>query len=308
VRVQVHAQVGDLQQGGGWGLGVHRSGEAGQRLRAKARVEQIAQAIAQQVQAQHGQRNRHAGPHGQQRGLEHEGLGVAEHAAPRGLRRLCAQAQVRQRRLGQDGNGKLHRGLHDQHRGDVGQHMLERDAHAALAAGTRRQNEIARPHGIGRGARHPRKGGNIEDANGDDRIDDARAKHRRHHDGRQNGRKGKREVGQAHDGFFHPAAPRGGQQPQRRAQAHANAHRDHAHQQRVACAHQQQRRHVAAKGVGAQPVLGAGRLQLGGQVHFVGRPGRPDQRQRRCGQQQRHQQGARNKAAVPQGTAQPVGA
>jgi tetratricopeptide (TPR) repeat protein len=70
------------------------------------RVQQVPQPITHQVQAQHAQHDRHTGINGQQRGLEHQRLCVVQHAAPAWLWRLGAQAQVTQRRLGQDGGGK----------------------------------------------------------------------------------------------------------------------------------------------------------------------------------------------------------
>jgi hypothetical protein len=155
--------------------------------------------------------------HRQQRRLEHQRLRLAEHAAPGRLGRLRAQAQVRQRGLGQDGNGKADGGLHDQHRGNVGQHMLHRDAEAAFAGRPRGQHELARPDGVGRRAGDARKGGDVVDADGDDGVHNAGAEHGGHHDGRQDGREGKAEVRQPHDQLFHPAAARSGQQAQRRA-------------------------------------------------------------------------------------------
>ena len=71
--------------------------------------------------------------------------------------------------------------------------------------------------------------------------------------------------------FLDPAAPGRGQQAERGADHQADAHRDHAHHDGGARAHQQQRGDVAAEGVGAQPVAPLGRLQLARHVHLVGR-------------------------------------
>ncbi len=118
---------------------------------------------------------------------------------------------------------------------------------------------LARPHGVGRGARDAREGRDVVDADGDDGVDDARAEHGRHHDGREDGGEGQREVGQTHDGFLDPPAARGRQQAQGGADHRADAHGDDAHEDGGAGAHQQQRGHVAPEGVGAQPVAGRGR-------------------------------------------------
>ncbi|MDT4847552.1 hypothetical protein FQZ97_816120 [compost metagenome] len=71
LRLQADVQVVDFEQGHG-GLPCAR----------QARIEQVAQTIAQQVQAEHREGDGHAREDGQQRLLEHEGLGFAEHAAP----------------------------------------------------------------------------------------------------------------------------------------------------------------------------------------------------------------------------------
>mgnify|MGYP003336697108 CR=1 FL=1 len=65
-----------------------------------------AQAVAQQVQAQHRGHDRQPRPQREQRGLEHLRLRFGEHAAPARPRRLRAQPQVAERGLGQDGGGE----------------------------------------------------------------------------------------------------------------------------------------------------------------------------------------------------------
>ena len=179
--------------------------------------------------------------------------------------------------------------------------MLDGDAPRAFAAGARSEHEFTRPDGVGAGPGDAGKGRDIEDADGGDRVDDARTKDGGHHDGTQDGRKGEGEIGQPHDQFFHPAASRRRQQTQRRADRQADADRNHANQNRVARTDQQQRSNVPTEGVGAQPVLSAGHLELGGHVNFIGRPGRPHQRQRGGAQKQQGQHGANHKAAMVQG-------
>ncbi len=65
-----------------WRLLTSRRGIVVSACAGKARIEQVAQAVAQQVQAEHRQRDRHAGENRQQWLLEHQGLRFAEHAAP----------------------------------------------------------------------------------------------------------------------------------------------------------------------------------------------------------------------------------
>ena len=69
---------------------------AGDALLAKARVEQIAEAITQQVEPEHDERDGESRSHGDVRCGDHIGAGVGEHRAPFGGRRLNAEAEERQ--------------------------------------------------------------------------------------------------------------------------------------------------------------------------------------------------------------------
>ena len=177
--------------------------------------------------------------------------------------------------------------------------MVPGDGPRAFAGGARGQHVVAVPHAVGGGAGDARKRRDVVDADGDDGVDDAGPVHRRQHDGREDGRKRKAEVRHAHDRFFDPAAFGRGQQAERRAHDEADADGDDADQNRRPRAHQQQRHHVAPKRIGAQPVLRAGRQQLGVHVDFVDGVGRPHIRQRRGQQQQQRQHAADDEARVP---------
>ena len=75
---------------------------AGANADGHARVESIADAVAEEVEAQDGEEQGRAWAEDHPgRLLEVAAAGV-DHAAPRWLRRLHAQAKKRQRRLGQD--------------------------------------------------------------------------------------------------------------------------------------------------------------------------------------------------------------
>ena len=58
----------------------------------QARIEQVTKTIAHEVQAQHSQRNGYTWIDRQHGGLKHLRLRFVQHAAPTGLRGLCAQA------------------------------------------------------------------------------------------------------------------------------------------------------------------------------------------------------------------------
>ena len=178
--------------------------------------------------------------------------------------------------------------------------MLQRNGGAALAAGACGQHIVPRPDGVGRCTGNACKRGNVEDADGDDGIDHARAKHGGEHDGREQGGEGKGEVCQPHDDFFHPAPASRGNQPQCDAQCQAYAHGNQAHGNRCACTDENLRGDVAPKGIGAQPVQAAAGLQCGIHVYFVGGAGCPDKRQQGGRNQQGCEQGSQQKAAVLQ--------
>jgi hypothetical protein len=83
--------------------------EPGRRCRSRgwecsrrARIEGVARLVAEQVEGDHGQRQRRAAKGGQLPGAEQRMARVGDHAAPTRNRRLDAQAEVGERRLEQD--------------------------------------------------------------------------------------------------------------------------------------------------------------------------------------------------------------
>src|SRR6202034_3478550 len=73
--------------------------------RLQFRIERVAQAVAEKIEAEHAERDRDAGIERESRRVVENVLGVGEHLAPGCLRRLGAEAEVGERRLGQDGDG-----------------------------------------------------------------------------------------------------------------------------------------------------------------------------------------------------------
>ena len=178
--------------------------------------------------------------------------------------------------------------------------MLPGDGPGALAAGACSGDIFAPPDGVGRAACNAGEHGNVVDADGHNRVDDARAEDGGQHDGRENRGEGQREIGQAHDGLFNPAAFGSGQQAQRRADHDADAHGNDADQDRGAGAQQQLRRNIAPIGIGAQPVGQRRPLQLGLHVHLEGRVRRPDIGQASGEQEQCREHQANHEAGVAQ--------
>src|SRR6266511_3830851 len=63
------------------------------------RLQQVPQTVAEQVQAQHGERDGAARKHGEPGADAQKVLSLFQHEAPRGIRRLRAQAEIRERGL-----------------------------------------------------------------------------------------------------------------------------------------------------------------------------------------------------------------
>src|SRR5215467_1491806 len=68
----------------------------------QARVEGVADRVAHEVEADHGDEEGDAGAEDDPRGLLEVAAAGVDHAAPRGVRGLDAEAEEGQRRLGQD--------------------------------------------------------------------------------------------------------------------------------------------------------------------------------------------------------------
>src|SRR5262249_47303635 len=103
----------------------------------RARIERVAQAVADQVEGKNSKKNCKPRPNRHPGRIDEETLGGIEHAAPRRRGRLLAKAQKRQRRFGDDGGGDRERRLHQQRGQDVRQNMNERDSPMRVADRTR---------------------------------------------------------------------------------------------------------------------------------------------------------------------------
>ena len=86
-------------------------------------IERIAQAVAQQIERQHGDQDREAREGHDPPGAQHELARVGEHRAPFRRRRLRAEPEEAERRRVEDRGRDAERGLHDQRRGAVRQHL-----------------------------------------------------------------------------------------------------------------------------------------------------------------------------------------
>src|SRR5439155_12985711 len=106
------------------------------------RIEDVAQAVADQVEREHAHHDRDAREHGDPRsGLEIRSPFV-QHVSPRGRRRLGREAEVAQRRLDQDRLRKRDRPLDHEGGHHVGQDVLERHRQARRAEGPDRLDVV----------------------------------------------------------------------------------------------------------------------------------------------------------------------
>ena len=239
----------------------------------------VAQPVAEQVEPEHGQGDRDAGVDREARRGEQQLLALLQHPAPRRGRRRGAEPEEGQRRLGQDGDGERHRGLHDHEAADVRQHVPHGDRHRA-PAGRPGGQDVLGAHHLQRPAAHdPREAGHGGDADRDHRGERAGAEDRAEHDRQQQGREREQQVVGAHHDLAEPARRHRREDAERHPDHGGHAHRDEPHEQRRPRAHDDLAEDVTAELVGAEPVLRRG----GEQPRASGRPasGRTASRRRR---------------------------
>ena len=191
-----------------------------------ARVERVAQPVAEHVHRQHR--------HGQERGrvqdvvrqdLEHAAA-LGHDVAPGGRFRRDAHAQEGQRGLEQDGRAGDEGGLHDQRRDGVGQHVppqhlegrrADRDGGFDIGLLADRQHDRShQPH-------HARYFG---DGDGDDHCQQAGARQRHQRDRDQDRRHRHQPVHDAHDDAVERT-----EVARRQPDGQADGHRHHRHRQ-----------------------------------------------------------------------------
>src|SRR5436190_20504207 len=78
-------------------------------------IEQLAQTVPEQVEAENGDGDARARPEGQQGRLVQQRLRLAQHPTPGRRRWRCAEPEVAQARVSQNGHGERDGRLHDEH-------------------------------------------------------------------------------------------------------------------------------------------------------------------------------------------------
>src|SRR5882724_515360 len=128
-------------------------------LRVSAHVERLAQAVADEVDGEHGQREKEAGEEDDPERQLHVRLDLGHDVAPRRDVGRRAGAEERQVGLEQDGRGADVGGLHDERRQQRRQHVAQQNARRARAerADALHHRVLAqREHGGSHDADHPR--------------------------------------------------------------------------------------------------------------------------------------------------------
>src|SRR5260370_13343619 len=117
------------------------------------RVEQIAEAVAREVERQRQREDRESRPPRHPRRRLEELLRSVEHRAPAVRGRLSAEPEEREHRLSDDRDRNRDRGLYEERTEDVGQDVARHQAHVAgperaralhVVLGRRREHEAAR--------------------------------------------------------------------------------------------------------------------------------------------------------------------
>ena len=123
----------------------------------RVRVGKIAQAVAEEIEAEHQQRDREPGKDRQVRRVEQVRAAAVQHRPPARRRRLHAEPEKTQRRFADDRAGHAERGLHDDRRNrgrhDVPQQHARRVARRARAPPARTRTRARAAPGRARAAR-----------------------------------------------------------------------------------------------------------------------------------------------------------
>ncbi len=183
---------------------------------------------------------------------------------------------------------ELRRRQHDQRRQRVGQDMPDGDAPLAHADRLRRLDEGQLAQGERVAADDARDIGNQRDGDGDDGVLERGTERRRHHQGENQQRQGLEDIYDALGDEIAPSPEIAGGQADDDADHRAEQRRADADSERDAGAVDDAAIDVAAEGIGAQPMRGAGRRQGQRRVDRQRIVGRDEVREERGEDEERH--------------------
>ena len=130
---------------------------------------------------------------------------------------MRAQPQEGERCFGQDRRGKGERRLHDDWRGDVGQHIAPHHLELARANRVGTLHILLLHHRQGGATHNARKLGRIDNPNRQHRGGDAWPQYTGQHNDQNDGREGKHNIHDPANDAIQPATVVAGHQPQRAA-------------------------------------------------------------------------------------------
>ena len=251
-------------------------------------VEDVAQSVAKQVEAEYDEKDRQAGCEHVPPRIGQEFARFRDHPPPLRRRWLRAEPEKAERGGGEDREPHADRGADDDRRGDVRQHVQQDDAPRGHAEGHRRFDEhlvLQRPGLRVDQTREPRP---VGERQGEDHVLDRRPEGLRDRDREHDLRDREEDVGGSHQHVAEPAAVPAGDETQGHADQKRRADRDDRDHQRDRGAEQNPAVDVSAHPVGAEPVGVAGRQQALRRVHLprsVGMRREPGSENRRDNQQ-----------------------
>ena len=223
------------------------------RASAEPGIERVAQGVAEEIGAQHGDDDGQPGKRDQPPRRAEVLAALAQHAAPAGRRRLHAQAEEAERRLHDDQLRELEARDHQGGGDHVGGDVAEQDAAAAGAERHRHRDELARLHRQHRdahqlGVDHP-----AAQHQHDHEVGDARAQQRHERDGEEQVRQRELRLHRAHDDRVDAAAGPAADQAERDADGGGHAAPSPERQQRARCARRRSTRLSTSRPSGSVP-------------------------------------------------------
>src|SRR5438128_2579720 len=263
------------------------------RRAAQSRIEHIAQRVAEHVEPEDGQRDRHPGPHGHPRRAEHVRAARArEHRAPRREGRRHAETEERERRLRQDCGAEPDRRQDDDRRHDVGQDVAGDDARVAAAERAGRLDVRRLGHRDRGAADHARVDRGDEDGERDHEVEKPGAEDGHDREDDHQIREGQPRVDEPLDHEVVGPAEVAARHADHRREEDREADRRKAHRDRHACAVDDAAPHVAGEVIRAEPVGGARRLHARTADRLIVVVGRDPLGERRHHQHRDDDQGA----------------
>src|SRR3954465_13327730 len=155
-----------LSSAGARARNVRETGAARNRRPDGARVERVAERVTEEVEAEYRGTDREPGKERRPGRVPKlaEVTAVGDHGAPTRRRRLHAEPEEGQRRLGDDGAGDAEGGGDDDRRKHTRQHVDNDDAKVSAAEGARRLNVLELPDDKDLTANEARHSGPADDA------------------------------------------------------------------------------------------------------------------------------------------------